>query len=272
MRWTIWLSLAWLGIVTLISLLAPLLTSHDPYLPVSEPLSAPALGIPLGSDALGRDLWSRLAHGGRISLSGSLAAASIAVLIGTGVALASAVWERWLDRLMLWATNTAWSIPGLLLAMLLVAAMGPGMGVVVLAVGFGGSPAFARPARIMFKQLISSEYITAAQAVGATRRRIALRHVLPNALGELISLATTHVAWSFMGITTLTFLGLAGDPSLPEWGAMLDQGRKHLIGTPLLAILPGAIISLTVLSTHTIGEYLSRIQGRRGGFDRRRSL
>jgi ABC-type dipeptide/oligopeptide/nickel transport system permease subunit len=260
-RWTIWVSLAWLGAVILVSALAPILASHDPYMPIAEPLSAPALRIPLGTDALGRDFWSRIAHGGRISLSASLAAAAIAVLVGTGVGLASAVWERWLDRLMLWAINTALAIPGLLLAMLLVAVMGPGMGVVVLAVGFGGAPAFAQPARIMFKQLLSSEYVTAAQAVGATRRRIALRHILPNALGEIISLATTHLAWAFMGITTLTFLGLAGDPSLPEWGAMLDQGRKHLIETPLLAILPGAIISLTVLSTHAIGDHLSQLPG-----------
>ena len=263
-RWTMWLSLTWLGAVILISALAPLLTSHDPYMPVAGPLSAPASGIPLGTDALGRDLWSRLAHGGRISLSSALAAASIAILVGTSVGLASAVWERWLDRLMLWATNTALAIPGLLLAMLLVAVMGPGMGVVVLAAGLGGAPAFAQPARIMFKQLISSEFVIAAQAVGATRFRIALRHILPNALGEVISLATTHVAWAFMGITTLTFLGLAGDPSLPEWGAMLDQGRKHMIETPLLAILPGVIISLTVLSTHTIGNHISSTQRGKG--------
>lgn len=260
MRWTMWLSLAWLGAVILISALAPVLTSHDPYTPVAEPLSAPAPGIPLGTDALGRDLWSRLAHGGRISLGASLAAASIAILLGTAVGLASAVWERWLDRVMLWATNTALAIPGLLLAMLLVAMMGPGIDVVVLAAGFAGAPAFAQPARIMFKQLISREYVVAAQALGASRRRIALRHILPNALGEVISLATTHVAWAFIGITTLTFLGLGGDPSLPEWGAMLDQGRKHLIETPLLAILPGTLISLTILSTHAIGNHISQSQ------------
>jgi peptide/nickel transport system permease protein len=259
-RWTTWFSLAWLTVVIVVSVLAPVLASHDPFTPVAEPLSSPAAGIPLGTDALGRDLWARVAHGGRISLSASLAAAAIAVVLGTSVGLVSAVWERWLDRLMLWATNTALAIPGLLLAMLLVAIKGPGIGVVVLAVGLGGAPAFAQPARIMFKQLISSEFVIAAQSVGATRGRIAMRHILPNALGEVISLATTHLAWAFMGITTMTFLGLAGDPSLPEWGAMLDQGRKHLIETPLLAILPGAIISLTVLSTHAIGDHVSRAQ------------
>jgi peptide/nickel transport system permease protein len=252
--------MAWLGAVILISLLAPILTEHDPYTPVAAPLSAPARGIPLGTDALGRDFWSRLAYGGRLSLSASLAAAAIAVLIGTAVGLASAVWEHLLDRVMLWATNTALAIPGLLLAMLLVAAIGPGVGVVILAVGFGGAPAFAQPARITFKQVAGREFITAAKALGASKSRLALRHILPNALGEMISLATTHLAWAFMGITTLTFLGLAGDPSLPEWGAMLDQGRSHLIETPLLAILPGAIISLTILSIHALGYHLGRIE------------
>jgi peptide/nickel transport system permease protein len=112
----------------------------------------------------------------------------------------------------------------------------------------------------MFKKLIASEFVIAARSLGATRRRIALRHILPNALGEVISLATTHLAWAFMGITTLTFLGLSGDPALPEWGALLDQGRTHLIETPMLAILPGAIISLTILSTHAIGDAISQLQ------------
>lgn len=254
------MSIAWLGTVIVISVLAPVLASNDPRAPVSEPLSGSMPGLPLGSDALGRDFWARIAYGGRISLSATLAAAVITILVGTGVGLASAVWERWLDRLMLWATNTALAFPGILLALLLVAVMGPGMGVVVLAVGFGGAPAFAQPARIMFKKLISSDFVIAARSLGATRRRIALRHVLPNALGEVVSLATTHLAWSFMGITTLTFLGLSGDPALPEWGAMLDQGRNHLIETPMLAMLPGIIISLTILSTHAIGDAISHFQ------------
>jgi ABC-type dipeptide/oligopeptide/nickel transport system permease subunit len=254
------ISVIWLSAVILISVLAPLLTPNNPRSPVADALSGPAPGLPLGSDALGRDLWARIAYGGRISLSASLSAAAIAILVGTGVGLASAVWERWLDRLLLWATNTALAFPGILLALLLVAVMGPGMGVVVLAVGFGGAPAFAQPARIMFKKIISSEFVTAARSLGATRSRIALRHILPNALGEVTSLATTHLAWAFMGITTLTFLGLSGDPALPEWGALLDQGRDHLIDNPLLAILPGAIISLTILSTHAIGDAISHLQ------------
>ncbi len=244
--------------MVLISIFAPLFAQHDPYAPITQPLSDPGPQSPLGTDALGRDLWSRFVYGGRISLSTSIAAALIAVLLGTAVGLISALWETHLDRLMLWATNTALAIPGLLLAMLLVTVMGPGMDVVLLAVGLGGAPAFAQPARILFRQLASREYVTAARALGAGRLRIAFRHLLPNARGELISLATTHLAWAFMGITTLTFLGLAGDPALPEWGAMLNEGRKHLIETPLLAVLPGAVISLTILSIHALGDWLSR--------------
>jgi peptide/nickel transport system permease protein len=260
MRWTPWIALAWLAAMILISIFAPMLAQHDPYAPIAQPLSDPAPQTPLGADALGRDLWSRLVYGGRISLSTSVAAALIAVLLGTAVGLVSALWETHLDRFMLWATNTALAIPGLLLAMLLVTVMGPGMDVVLLAVGLGGAPAFAQPARIMFRQLASREYVTAARALGAGKFRIAFRHILPNARGELISLATTHLAWAFMGITTLTFLGLAGDPALPEWGAMLNEGRKHLIETPLLAILPGTVISLTILSIHALGDWLSRDQ------------
>ncbi len=112
--------------------------------------------------------------------------------------------------------------------------------------------------RSVFLAARQSDYVRAAHALGADRAWVAFRHVLPNARAALLSLATTHVAWAFLGITTLTFLGLAGDPSLPEWGAMLNEGRSHLIDAPHLALWPGSAIALCVLSIQFLGGWFTR--------------
>ncbi len=251
------LSGIWLLVVILATLLAPLLATHDPIQPVGPALSIPQPPQWLGTDGLGRDVWSRLVWGGRISLGAALASACLTILIGGAAALVAASFRGWLEGFILWAANSALAIPGLLLALILVAGMGRGLPAVILAVGLGGAPGFARMARTALLQVGESGYVAAAAALGAGRGRIALRHLLPNARGTLLSLATIHFAWAFMGTTTLSFLGLAGDPSLPEWGAMLNAGRTTLIEAPWLALIPGAVISLTILAVHSLGSYLA---------------
>jgi peptide/nickel transport system permease protein len=162
--------------------------------------------------------------------------------------------------MIVWLSNSLLAIPGLILAMLLVAAMGPRLLTVILAVGFGGAPGFVRLSRTIFLQIRGQNYVTASIALGANRTWIAGHHILPNAKNQLLSLATTHYAWAFMGTTTLTFLGLAGDPSIPEWGVMLNAGRAHLIDAPWLAIWPGCAISLTILAVHRLGTWLSQME------------
>jgi peptide/nickel transport system permease protein len=129
---------------------------------------------------------------------------------------------------------------------------------VILAVGFGGAPGFARLSRTVFLSLLERPYIRAARAIGAGRPWIARLHLLPNSVSTLLPLATVHLAWAFMGTTTLTFLGFSGDPALAEWGAMLNSARLHLIEEPRLALAPGMAISLTILAFHTLGGSLSR--------------
>jgi peptide/nickel transport system permease protein len=158
-----------------------------------------------------------------------------------------------IDRIIFSAINAALAVPALLLAMLLVAGLGPGITTVILAIGLGGVPAFARVTRTICFQLMEKEYIYAATALGANRFHIAVRHLLPNALGQIIHLATTHYAWAFLGITTLNFLGLSGDPALPDWGALLNQGRGFLIEAPWFALTPGIAITTTILSIHGLG-------------------
>lgn len=256
--WGIPLAGAWLALAVGVSLLAPVLASHGPQIPVGPALAQSTPGLPLGADALGRDFLSRLLYGGRLSLGASVLAGALGMLAGGLAGLAAAAVGGVIERFILWTANSALAIPGLLLAMLLVAAMGPGMPTIVLAVGLGGAPGMARITRSIFLQLRQSSFVSAAEALGAGRRWIALRHLLPNARPHLLSLATTNYAWAFMGITTLTFLGLAGDPSLPEWGAMLNDGRSHLFDAPHLAFWPGLAIALTILSVHTLGAWQAR--------------
>lgn len=250
-------SAGWLTLLILVAIGAPSLTLPDPYQPVGAPLTPPDWNHPLGVDALGRDVLSRIVFGSRVTPGISLLAVLITVGIGGFAGLVASMIGGWVDRMILWLANAALSIPGLLPAMLLAAALRPSLPTVILAIGFGGAPGYVRLARTVFWQVKSRRYVDAAVALGAGPARIAVRHLLPNALGQLLSLATTYYAWAFMGATTLTFLGLAGDPSIPEWGAMLDASREHLVNAPWLAMWPGICISATVLSVHNLGAWLA---------------
>ncbi len=247
------LALSWLVIIVGLAVFAPLIAPANPYHPIAEPLLSPREHFPLGTDGLGFDLWSRLLYGCRISPGASMLAALLTLSLGSLLGFAAAVSGGLIDRLISAVINAALSVPALLLAMLLVAGFGPGLTTVILAIGLGGAPAFARVVRTLSLQLMEKEYVYAAEALGGSRLHIAIRHLLPNAAGHIVSLATTHYAWAFMGVTTLTFLGLAGDPSLPDWGAILNNGRAFLIEAPWLVLAPGLAITLTILAIHRIG-------------------
>jgi peptide/nickel transport system permease protein len=236
--------------------LSPWLWAADAYQPSAAPLLSPAEHPPLGTDTLGREFHARLAYGSLISPSMALAALAITIALGGLAGMTAAFVGGWIERILLGIVNSALAVPGILLALVLVAGRGPGIVTVILAVGIGGAPAFARLSRTIFMQERDLPYVLAAEALGADGFRIAFRHILPNAIGQILPLATTFYAWTFLGLTTLTFLGLTGDPSLPEWGAMLNSGRLYLLEAPWLVVLPGSAISLTILSVHNLGEWL----------------
>ncbi len=251
------LSWIWLLSMIMLALIGPILAPSSPYQPVDVPLLAPGEHPPLGTDALGRDLWSRILFGARQSLSAALIATTITLLLGISFGLCAVLYPSWPETVIVTLANAALAIPGLLLAMLFVAAMGPRYSTVILAIGFGGAPGFIRLSRSVFVQIADEGYVDVARSLGASKLRIATNHILLNAQGPLLSLATTHFAWAFMGITTLTFLGLAGDPSIPEWGVMMNAGRAYLVEAPWLALIPGILISLTILAVHHLGLALS---------------
>ncbi len=252
----------WLIGIVGVMLLAPAIAPEGALRPQGAALQPPSGSHPLGTDHLGRDLLARIAFGGRLSLSASGMATLIMVIAGGAAGLAAAMLGGLLDRLISWLGNVVLSIPGLLLAMLLVAAMGPGFSAVILAVGLGGAPGFARLTRSISKGLLEQGYIAASEALGGGLTWIARRHILPNAMPQLLSLAATHFAWAFLGTTTLTFLGLAGDPSTPEWGAMLNASRPYLLEAPWGALWPALAISLTILAVHALSDWGGAQPGR----------
>jgi ABC-type dipeptide/oligopeptide/nickel transport system permease subunit len=253
------LSVIWLCSIVIIGVMAPLIAPHDPQQPVSDPLAPPDVFAILGTDSLGRDFFSRLLYGARYSLGLSLSAGGITILLGSLLGLLAATFPGLVDRSILWVINSVLAIPGLLLAMLFVAGLGPGVSTVIIAVGIGGIPGFARISRTIFKQILTQDFVLSVKALGGNWIWSSIYHVLPNASLRLIPLATLHIAWAFLGTTTLTFLGFAGDPALPEWGAMLDSGRLHLVQVPILAVLPGITMSFTIIAIHNFGTWLAKI-------------
>jgi len=252
-----WFALIWIILAVVGSAAAPLLTPYDPIQPAGAPLEPIGGSLLLGSDQLGRDLWTRLVYGGRATLSASFLAASITICGGIFLGLAASLIGGLLERLLLLLFNATMAVPGLLLAMLFVGGIGPGFPSVILAAGLSGIPGFARLVHSQAESVFRQPYIEAARALGAGRVWLYIFHILPNLRTELLSFGTTYLAWAFTGITTLNFLGLAGDPSIPEWGVLLNTGRSYLIQAPQLILLPGVFISLTILSIFSIGEWLS---------------
>ncbi len=245
-------SAIWLLSVLAAALLAGALSPHSATEVVAGPLAAPSWELPLGADALGRSFLSRMLYGARTSLGLAGLSIVLTVMVGTATGFIAAGLGGPPERGVLWVANVFLAVPGLLLALLLVAALGPSVTAVVLAVGIGGVPGFTRVARSLLAQVLKEGYVSAARAAGGSLRWIGVRHVLPNALPQLGALTGTYFAWAFISATTLTFLGLAGDPSLPEWGAMLDASRPYLTSAPRLAVAPAVCISLTILAIHNL--------------------
>ena len=241
-----------------ISILAPVLAPQDPIKTnLEERLAPPGTpGYPLGADELGRDILSRLMWGGRISMLVGFGAVLVALTLGVLVGLIAGYFGGRLDTVIMRGIDILMAFPAILLAIAIVASLGPGLRNAMLAISIVGIPYYARIVRANVLSLREQDFVTAARSIGVSSSRILIRHVLPNCLGPLIVAATLDVGWMIMAAAGLSFLGLGAQPPTAEWGVMLSQGRQFVRHAPHVSILPGAAIFLVVLALNLFGDGL----------------
>lgn len=240
------------------TVVGPTLAPYDPLqTSLGMRLKPPGTpGHPLGTDELGRDVLSRLLYGARPSIGVGFAAVGVAMLIGVPIGLLAGYFGGLFDTIVSRIVDVLLAFPYVLLAIAVVAALGPGLFNAMLAVGIAGVPYYVRIVRASALALRDQEFIQASRALGAGHGRILFRHVLPNALSPLIVAATLDVGWMITAAAGLSFLGLGAQPPQPEWGVMLSDGRQYVGVAPHLALVPGFAIFSVVLALNLVGDGL----------------
>lgn len=246
-----------LAVMVGMSLLAPWLAPHDPTLVnIPDRLQPPSAAYPFGTDEFGRDLLSRVIYGGRPVLASSL----ISVLLATGIGVAIGTLAGYAggrtDNLLMRLIDVMLSFPAILLAILIVAALGTGLGNAIVAITFSLVPSFARLARALALSLTQDQYVVASRSIGASDVRIVLRHLLPNMAPPIIVQATALLAIAIAYASALGFLGLGVEPPTPDWGLMVSEGQRLIFDAIWVPLFPGLAITITVLSVNFLGDGL----------------
>ncbi len=240
-----------------VAALGPTLYPVDPYrMAVARRLRPPSATHPLGTDEFGRDLLARIVHGSRISLRVGLISVGIGGLLGTALGLAAGLGGRRADLAIGALVDVMLAFPGFLLALAIVATLGPSLENAMIAIGIRRVPVFVRVVRAGVQQVRTSEFVLAARALGAAPWRVATLHVLRNVAPTLVVLATLQFPEALLVSAGLSFLGLGAQPPLPEWGALLTSARVYLARAPWLVNFPGLAILVTVLGLNLLGNAL----------------
>jgi peptide/nickel transport system permease protein len=246
-----------LGGVAAAASLAPWVAPHDPLaIDLANSFADSSWRHPLGTDQLGRDTWSRLLHGARISLLLSASSVAAALVAGVSAGLAAAWFRGTVDAVFVWLVDVLLSFPDFLLAIAVIAMLGPGSISTVIAVAVYALPGIARIARASALGALSRDHVTASRALGAGHVRTLTHHVLPLCLSPIIAHATMMLGKAVLMASGLSFLGLGVPPPEAEWGAMLSRGRDLIRTAPLGAVAPGIAITLVVLSFSMAGDGL----------------
>jgi len=249
---------ALLALLFLVALFSPVISPYDPLLthPDDSYLRPLSPGHILGTDELGRDLLSRVLWGARVSLPVAFVAVSVGLVGGGLIGLASGYAGGLVDLLLMRLIDALLAFPGLILAIAVVAALGPGLRNAMIAIGIVAIPVYARLVRAMVLQLRQMEFVIATRSLGATPLRLILRHLIPNLLNPVIVQISLSAGFAILAEATLSFLGLGAQLPTPDWGQMINTGAAFLTNDPWLAIVPGAAISITVYSFNFMGDSL----------------
>lgn len=231
-----------------------------PYSPTEQHapdrLQEPNAKYLLGTDEFGRDILSRLMHGATNSLRIALLAVALATLVGTTIGMLSGYAGGWADNAVMRVMDLFFAFPAILLALSIVAALGPGANNTILAIAIVYTPIFARVARGPVLALKEMEFVSAARCIGSNHARILTRHILPNMVAPIIVQVSLALSWAMLTEAALSFLGLGTQPPQPSWGSMLSESRKMMEIAPWMAISPGLAIMLGVLGFNLLGDGL----------------
>jgi peptide/nickel transport system permease protein len=252
-----------LGTWIVIALTVPWIAPHDPLGLAGGSRESPSREFPMGTDRLGRDVFTRVLYGSRISLQIGLIAVALGVSIGATMGLISGYFGGVTESLVMRLVDTMLAFPGLLLALLIVAALGPSLRNVMIAVGIGGVPTYARLVRGSCLTVREMDYVAAVRVMGGGHLRIMLKHILPNLLGPVIVLSTLQIGTAILAGSGLSYLGMGAQPPAAEWGLMTAQGRTYMAEAWWLSTFPGLAIFTVVMAVNLMGD------GMRGALDPR---
>jgi len=246
-----------IAIYLIVSFLGPFFVPFDPLEPdLPNTLKAPSFEHFFGTDEFGRDIFSRIIMGARISLFVGVATVVISFVLGTLLGAAAGYCGGKTDSIIMRIMDIKLSFPDILLAIVVVTILGPGLQNVVIAVGVQSTPMFARMIRSTVLSVKESDYVLAARGLGANNMRILFKHVLPNCMAPMIVLGTLRIGTAIITASGLSFLGLGAQPPIPEWGAMLASGRNYLRAASWVSTIPGLAIMMVVFGFNVLGDGL----------------
>jgi ABC-type dipeptide/oligopeptide/nickel transport system permease subunit len=244
-----------LGFVAIVAIIGPFVAPHDPIAQSFVPLQSTSAENLMGTDDLGRDIFSRVLHGTRISMAEGLGVLGIAFGLGMPLGLIAAFFSR-AEPIIMRASEIMLAFPSMFLAIGLVAVLGTGLFGVIIAAGVSGIWPTAVLTRSVARSTQQHDYILAARAIGCRNSRIIISHVLPNSLGPLMVSASFRVADGILTVSAISFIGLGAQPPTPEWGAMLSGGRDYLFSALHVSLFPGVALAVTVLAFNLLGDGL----------------
>jgi len=250
------LGLALVALYVAVALVVGFLPLRDPLQVSTQRLVGPTPEFPFGTDALGRDVLSRILFGARLSIRVAVLSVAIATIVGGALGLISGYLGGWADLVIGRVLDVFFAFPAILLALGIVAALGPDPSNVIIAIAVVYTPIFARVVRGPVLALRARDFVEAARAVGATSSRIVVRHILPNLMSTLLVQVSLALSWAVLTEGALSFLGLSAQPPAPSWGVMLSEGRQYLEFATHLAVFPGLAIMVAVLGFNLLGDGL----------------